>query len=179
MNANIEIGKGLTIAVDVDALREKPEAFGHVIYIGLRNILMDAHAGVKREDCADDAEYRARSLAQSQAKLDALMNNIVRKNAAGPRASAVDPIMAESLREARVFVGKKARGWEKSEDAAIAWLTAIADKIGHELPEAPTMDDWKALVGAAIKFRAEKPESIETAKKIVELRAATTVDVEI
>ena len=43
---NVKIGKGLAIDVNVDKL---PEAvMDHVIYMGLRNILMDSHTSIRR-----------------------------------------------------------------------------------------------------------------------------------
>ncbi len=177
--ATVDIGKGIQLDVDVDSLKTRDAVFGHVVYIGLRNILMDSHAGVKRDECESDADYRAKSRAIAEKKLAAMMEGTLRAKGAGTqRASAADPVTAEALREARVFVGKKAKGWEKGTDSAIAWLTAIADKIGHELPDEPNGNDWKELVAAAIAYRAAKPESIATAQKIVELRQIE-VDVEI
>ena len=179
MERHIDIGAGLMIPVDFAKLAIHDAVIAHVQDIGARNILMDSHASVKRDDYESDADWRAAKLAVASKKLATMYDGSARARVVGAqRASSVDPVMAESLREARVFVGKKARGWEKAEGSAINWLVAIADKIGHELPEQPTSDDWKELVQKAIAFRANKPESIETARKIVELRKPE-IDVEI
>jgi hypothetical protein len=172
----IEIGKGLTMNVDTESLREQAQAWEHVVYIGLRNILMDAHAGVKKEDFeGDDAaqKYRDESLAMSQKKLDALFRNEVRANrSTGPRISSADPVEAEAQREARTFIFGRARGWEKGKKEALDYLAALAKAL--------EMDgkDSKEILAAAVKRRASKPESLEAARKIVEAKKSIQVDVE-
>jgi hypothetical protein len=61
------IGKGITLDVATDKL--PPAAMDHVVKIGLKNILQDAHAGVK-----DPAKAREKS----EAKLAALMRGEIR-----------------------------------------------------------------------------------------------------
>ena len=46
----------------------------HVIYMGLRNILMDSHASIKK----DDDDCRTKSMAIVNKKLDALYQGIIR-----------------------------------------------------------------------------------------------------
>lgn len=103
---DIVVGKGITLAVDVDAL--PGNALEHVIRIGLRNILMDAHAGE-----SDPAAARAKS----EKKLEALMSGEVR--VAGTREG--DPVRAEAMRIATDMVkaairkaGKKLSDYENS-----------------------------------------------------------------
>ena len=179
MERMIDIGAGLMIPVDFKKIAIHASVQEYVENIGARNILMDSHASVKRDDYESDADYRAAKLAVAAKKLATMYDGTSRARVAGgsPRVST-DPVIAEATREARVFVGKKAKGWEKGDDGAIAWLAKIADVIGHELPEKPTSNDWKSLVQKAIEYRANKPESLATAKKVVELRAAN-VEVEI
>jgi hypothetical protein len=80
---DINIGKGITLPVDVNAL--PANAMAHVVYIGLRNILMDAHAGEKDAD---------NSRAVSEKKLAALMSGEVRVT--GTREG--NPVKAEAIR---------------------------------------------------------------------------------
>jgi len=171
----IEIGKGLQMDVNTEALREHKTVWDHVVYIGLRNILMDAHASVKKEDHTGDdavAAYKAASLALANKKLDAMMRGEHRTVHSGPRASAVDPVAAEALREARVFVFGRARGWEKGRDEAKAYIEAVRTALGMDADAEP-----KTVLAAAIAKRAAKPESIAAAKDVVAARAKITVDV--
>jgi hypothetical protein len=100
---NINIGKGLVL--DVDLPRFNHEVMDHVIYIGLRNILMDAHAGVNantvqkngHDDAAWTAEIKAQSRAASEKKLTALYAGELR--VAGER-SRLDPVEAEARLQA-------------------------------------------------------------------------------
>ena len=171
----VEIGKGLRLDVDTQRINAHEAVFGHIVYIGLKNILQDSHAGAKREDFDSDEAYKAASLAMAQKKLDAMYNGVLRANTSGPRASSVDPIQAEALREARVFVGKATRGWEKDSADAIAWLTKAGTAMG--LPHA-TADDRKAIIAAAIARRAAKPEMIAAATKVIEARNSIVIDAE-
>jgi hypothetical protein len=76
---NVKIGKGLAIDVNVNNL---PAAvMDHVVYIGLRNILMDSHASIK----TDMEDYKAKAMAVVHKKLDAMYDGILR--VAGERAS--------------------------------------------------------------------------------------------
>lgn len=177
MERNIDIGAGLMLPVDFDRLHNHRASIEHIENIGARNVLMDCHAPIKRDDFETDQEWRNAKLLKAQSKLEQLYDGSIRANSSGPRASSIDPIAAEALREARVFVHSKAKGWEKATDSAINWLTTIADKLGIELAE--ENPDWKAVIAAAVKFRAEKPESIATATKIVEARKAIAVDVDL
>lgn len=168
----VEIGKGLALDVATETLREHAPVWEHVVYIGLRNILMDAHASAKVTDYASPEKYRAASLAMSQKKLDAMLRGEFRAAHTGPRASHVDPVAAEALRLARVFVYGRARGWEKKADAAIVYIAALATAMAM-----PT-DNVKAVLNAAIAKRAARPDVLETAKANVESAKAITVNVE-
>jgi hypothetical protein len=53
----IQIGKGIALDVPVDKL--PANVMEHVTYIGLRNILMDAHAGIT----TDEPDYQAKARA--------------------------------------------------------------------------------------------------------------------
>jgi hypothetical protein len=162
----IIIGKGLSIEVDKKRIRSQAEARDHVENIGLRNILMDAHANVKREDYELEGDYRAAKLALAQKKLDGLYNGNVRTNAASV-ARAVDPVEAAAMRMARVFVNSRAMGKDKA-DWFKAWGEALEMPFGTE-------DEIKALKAAAIAARAEMSEVIDAAK--AEVAAQSTIKV--
>lgn len=91
---DVNIGKGITLAVDANAL--PPNALEHVIYIGLRNILMDSHAGIDK----DEDDYQAKSQATAEKKLAALMSGEVRVSS----GREGDPIKSEAVRLATLAV---------------------------------------------------------------------------
>lgn len=84
----VSIGKGIDLDVDLSKL--PANVMEHVTYIGLRNILMDAHASVT----TDEADYQAKAQAVSEKKLAAMYAGEVR--VAGTREG--DPVRAEAKR---------------------------------------------------------------------------------
>lgn len=91
---DINIGKGITLPVNVDAI--PANAMAHVVYIGLRNILMDAHAGV----ATDEPDFQDKSKAIAEKKLAALMAGEVRVSS----GREGDPVKAEAIRLATLAV---------------------------------------------------------------------------
>lgn len=181
---DIEIGKGLKVNIELTRLGfngQLEAAAAHIVKIGARNVLMDSHASVKREDYpeGDDgtAAWREDSLAIAMKKLDALYKGEVRANAT-TRASSVDPVEAEALRMARVFVGKATRGWEDNKGDSRAWVNSAAKAMELQ-PIDWTKDGFadsvKAVLAAAIKRRASRPDVREAAAKAVEAAKAVNV----
>ena len=98
----VPVGKTIELDVDVTRFglpRELPANASHIVYIGLRNLLMDAHASVTKSD--PDCVAKSRTLAER--KLDALYRGEVRTVGA-PRAA--DPIASEIRRLATNIVQK-------------------------------------------------------------------------
>lgn len=143
----VNIGKSIALEVDVSALPEN--VMEHVIYIGLRNILMDAHAGVT----SDEPDFMEKSRAVAEKKLAALMAGEVR--VAGTREG--DPVRAEAIRLATEF------------------LKSALRKAGRKLSNV----DAKKLREAAIEYLGRTPELLETARKRVEEAKAIVADVDI
>lgn len=147
----INVGKGITIDVDVGKLGFgigdiSTPVSGHVIYIGLRNILMDAHAGI----ATDEPDYQAKARAVVEKKLAAMYAGEVR--VAGTREG--DPVRAEAMRLAT--------------DAVKAMIRKAGKKMSSY--------DAKALRQAAADYLAKRPELLETAKARVEQAKAATAD---
>jgi hypothetical protein len=160
---NINIGKAIGLAIDLEKLQLKTQVMDHVIAIGLRNILMDSHASCRSEDFKTEFDWREASKAMAEKKLAAMMAGEIRSNGGGVRASKADPITAEALRMARVVIhqAKKANlgKWAKAFD----------------LPN-KTTDDEKAIVAEAVKRYAAKPEIMAKAKAMVEAKGDLIVD---
>ena len=103
---DVQICKGITLPVDISKLVPQDDitdlatvlengggkyaALKHIVYIGLRNILMDSHAGIS----TDEPDYQAKALAVVEKKLAALMAGEVR--VASTREG--DPVKAEAIR---------------------------------------------------------------------------------
>lgn len=89
----IQIGKGITVDAELDKLGfpgQLSAVAAHVTYIGLRNMLMDAHAGIT----TDEPDYQAKARAVAEKKLAAMYAGEVR--VASTREG--DPVRAEAKR---------------------------------------------------------------------------------
>lgn len=150
---HVDIGKQLAFDIsdeNMATLLGHEAVKSHVLYIGLRNILMDAHASCKRETYGDDEiTWRNNSKAMAEKKLAAMLAGEIRSNSSGPRASSLSPIDAEARRLARVavYAHAKAKG--------------ITDK---------------EKIAAAVAKYAAKPETIATATANVEAAKALQSD---
>jgi len=121
----VPIGKG--IELDVDPARLNAEVTAHVMKIGLRNILMDSHAGATAK--ADPEGYVAKSRELAEKKLASMYEGIVRtQSAGGGIAKPTDPVAQVILRLARKAVQKdKAKTIaEAPKDQRLAVLNKLA-----------------------------------------------------
>lgn len=144
----VAIGKG--IEMRVDETRLPAPVMAHVVYMGLRNILMDSHASHTKE--ADGDNFVANSQATAERKLNAMYNGEVRS--VGQREG--DPVRAEAIR------------------ICIGHVKAHLRKSGKKLSDI----DAKVIREAAIKLLDKNPGILKQAeKRVAELRAAQ-VDVE-
>lgn len=146
----VNVGKSIEVEVAIGALPEA--AMQHVIYIGLRNILMDSHASVTADEYPDETERKAVADAMVTKKLEALMRGEVR--VASSREG--DPVRAEALR------------------SATAVIVAALKKAGKIKKVADV--DAKLLREKASELIVTKPEFMEKARETVEARKAATVD---
>jgi hypothetical protein len=98
----VQIGKTIEMDVALERLglpTELSPAASHVVYIGLRNVLMDSHASVTK----DEPDHIERSREMAEKKLDALYRGEVR--VAQTRAPhAADALAAEIKRLATGIV---------------------------------------------------------------------------
>lgn len=146
---DVNIGKGITLSVDESKL--PANALQHVIYIGLRNVLMDAHASITTETNPNDLADVAKAV--SEKKLAALMAGEVRVSS----AREGDPVKAEAIRIASDMVKKAIR------------------KAGKKVSDYKT----KAIRDKAVELVGKNPSITETAKKRVAELRATDIEVEI
>lgn len=146
----VNIGKSIELDIDHTALPEV--ALQHVIMIGLRNVLMDSHAGVTAEKVGPDGDVAAESKAVALKKLDALMRGEVRVS--GSREG--DPVRAEAIR------------------SASAVIVAALKKAGQIKKVADI--DSKLLREKAIELVGKKPEFMEKAREVIAARKSAEVD---
>ena len=116
---DINCGKGIIVHVDV--ARFNDEVNNYVFRYGLRQMLSDVHAAVKK----DEADCRAKSLALINKKLEALYAGDFRAGS----ESRLDPVEAEARRLALVAIQTKlkAKG-RKRNTFSTDWFKAAVDK---------------------------------------------------
>lgn len=144
---DVNIGKGISLAVDPSKLPEN--ALAHVIYIGLRNVLMDSHASITAESNPNDLTAAATAMAEK--KLAALMAGEVRVSS----SREGDPVKAEAIRIAS--------------DTIKTALRKKGKKLSNVEP--------KAIREAALKLIERDATIMVRAKARVEETRAADVDV--
>lgn len=80
----VKIGKGLEIEVDTKKL--SAPVMDHVVYMGLRNILMDSHASIKIEE----ENFKAKAMALVNKKLNSMYAGEVHALASRDRLDVVE-----------------------------------------------------------------------------------------
>jgi hypothetical protein len=141
----VRIGKGLEL--DVNLERFNTAVMDHVVYTGLRNILMDSHSHHTKAEDGDN--YVETSRAAAERKLEAMYNGEVRSPGGGARE--VDPVKVEAQRFATAQVKKHFK------------------QIGREA-------DAKTIRHSAAKLIETNPSIMKTAKKNVEAANAAKLD---
>jgi hypothetical protein len=133
MTTFINIGKGIDMAVDVESLPAM--ALDHIIRIGLRNVLMDAHASITEKEYPDAGLRVEAARAVAQKKLDALMRGEVR--VAGVRGPRGDAVATEMKRIAKGVILGHAKSKGLSTDVVKTnfndWMAAYVAKNEADL----------------------------------------------
>lgn len=142
----VNIGKGIELDIDTSKLNESVMA--HVVYIGLRNILMDSHAAITKESDGDNMQANAEAAAMK--KLDAMYNGEIR--VAGTREG--DPVRAEAIRlgTADVTAAYRAKGIKpdpkKVRELVVANVGRWMEKAAARVAEAKALrSDASDLIG--------------------------------
>lgn len=144
----VAIGKGIELSVDETRL--PAPVMAHVVYMGLRNILMDSHASHTKD--ADGDNFVANSVATATRKLEAMYNGEVRS--VGQREG--DPVRAEAIR------------------ICIGHVKIALRKAGRKLADI----DAKVIREKAIALLEKNPSIMAQAEKRVAELKATAIDVE-
>ncbi len=142
---DVQIGKGITIPVEFSTLPQA--ALDHVLYIGMRNILMDSHAGI----ATTEPDYQAKAQAVAEKKLAALMAGEVRVQS----TREGDPVKAEAIR------------------IASDRIKAALKKAGRKVSDV----DPKALRAKAVELVAKDESiMVMAAQRVAEAKAVTAPD---
>ena len=138
MTFNINVGKGIEFAITVEMLQELAkhgEAFGHVIMIGLKNLVQDSHASCKREDFQSEDEWKAESRKIAEQKLGSIIAGDIRKQSItrAPKLSDRDAFARKWLvaKLKAAWVAKHGKdGWKaKTEgDDGADFISALIEK---------------------------------------------------
>lgn len=147
----VQIGKGIALEVAVDEL--SPAVMDHVVYIGLRNILMDAHASATVAEHGESYVDVARGMAEK--KLAAMLAGEVRTTA----SREGDPVRAEAIRIA-------------TDQIKAAMRKAGVKMQSEKFPDGKTPAEIRA---GALRHIEKTPEIMELARKRVEESRASTV----
>jgi hypothetical protein len=150
----VKVGKGIEIEVDVNRLNST--VMDHVVYTGLRNLLMDAHAGATAKD--DPEGYVAKSRELVERKLDGLYRGEIRRVGGGV-AMPTDPLSVEIRRIATGIVKQR----HADELAAVPSKERLA-KL-NSLVSQHVADHGDELRPIAERRLAEIAELIEPAAK--------------
>jgi len=145
----VNIGKDIELNVDVTKLPENVRA--HVEYIGLRNILMDAHASVTKESSAN---VYADSLAVAEKKLAAMYNGEIR--VASSRTG--DPVRALAIK--------------------LATNAIVADWTAKNPTRKKTELDAKSVREAAVVLIGRNEKYLATARVTIESTKAIDADID-
>lgn len=159
----VDIGNGgKALEVDLDQVAEglaeslgDNEVVRYLVYIGLHNVLQDAHASVKKEDFADEDAWRAAKEQRALKKLDALYAGDVRMVAAasGSRGDEVKRVALQIVeRHVRADFVKNKQKLEPK---------AIGDRV-KAVYNAKTAV-YRDLASAQIRREAEEMAQIEAA----------------
>jgi hypothetical protein len=111
----VNVGRGIERDVDTSALSE--DVMAHVVYIGLRNILMDAHASAAKIVEKGGGDVQAVAEAMVDKKLAALRAGEIR--VAGERTRTTDPVKREAKRLATDYA-KRRPDWKDLSTSALA-----------------------------------------------------------
>ena len=141
----VQIGKGLEMEVDTSKFDD--EVRDYVIRIGLRNLLMDAHASATAK--ADPEGYVKKSRELAEKKLASLYAGVVRAQSFGGPKAPTDPVAMVILRLARKAVqrdrAKEIAAAPKAEKLALLNKLAAAYAAEHDATLRPRAVEIVAL----------------------------------
>ena len=159
----IDCGKSISFEITDEMLLElgkHQSAFDHVLMIGLKNLVQDSHASIKREDYASEDEWKAAAKARAEMKLGAILSGDLRTQSATrvPKLSDRDAFARKWLmaKLKAAFVAKHGKdGWKaKTEgDDGAAFITALVEKNAPKF-EAEIESAWQMELAERAKTAA-------------------------
>lgn len=159
----IDCGKSIAFDITDEMLLElgkHQSAFDHVLMIGLKNLVQDSHASIKREYFETDEEWKAAAKARAEMKLGAILSGDLRTQSAtrAPKLSDRDAFARKWLvaKLKAAFVAKHGKdGWKaKTEgDDGAAFITALVEKNAPKF-EAEIESAWRMELAERAKTAA-------------------------
>lgn len=165
----IECGKSIAFGITDEMLVQLGQhqaAFDHVLMIGLKNLVQDSHASIKRDDFESDDEWLAASKARAEMKLGAILSGDIRASSTvrTPKLSDREAFARKWLvaKLKAAWVAKHGKdGWKaktEGEDGA-AFIAALIEKNAPKF-EAEIEAAWQTEL-AAKKREAEMADSLD------------------
>ena len=153
--ASIEIGRGLSMEIDIAGLPQA--ALDHAIAIGLKNILQDSHAGAGKVALETNRPVLEVAKEMADKKLAALISGDVRVKRAGGGTRATDPV----AKHAKAIARTKITAWEKANPTQVKAMHEAGEGV-YEAKMAALMTALIARddVQAEAKRRAEEEASL-------------------
>lgn len=152
---HVDIGKALAFDFtpeQIETMLSHQASKDRILYIGLRNILMDSHASVKRDDFETEVEWRNESKAMAERALAGLLTGeVLRRNARAPKADDFTNFARKHV--IGLLPKERRKGLAEMADKGVATLDAIFAKN-----EAKLRPIVQAALDAAIAAAKAKDE---------------------
>lgn len=147
----VKVGKGIELDIDIARIpgdiTDPDTALGHMMYLGLRNAIMDSHAGVTEEKHGDDVDAVKRAVAEK--KLQAIYAGSVGRHV----ERETDPVrqialVKASQRDKAIWskTSKKGDKYDNPRTRAAAYLDKHPELLDAAQAE---YDEIQAAVAAA------------------------------
>lgn len=149
----VDIGKALAFDItpeQIEQMLSHETSRDRILYIGLRNILMDSHASAKRDDFDTEVEWRNESKAIAERTLAGLLaGEVMRRNARAPKADDFTNFARKYV--LTLLPKEKRKAFADLPDKGISQIDAIFAK--NEEKMRPIVEK---LVAEAIRAAEEK-----------------------
>lgn len=155
----IDVGKGLSFEVSDEQFNQMlshERSRERIMYISIRNIVMDSHAGVKRDDFESEIDWRNESKAVAERTLAGLLSGeVMRRNARAPKADDFTNFARKHVLS--LLSKEKRKELAESADKGAAYLDAVFAKNEAKLRPIvqKTLDEAIAAAKAKAEIAAE------------------------
>lgn len=152
----IDVGKGLSFEVSDEQFNQMlshDRSRERIMYIAIRNIVMDSHASIKRDDFESEIEWRNESKAVAERTIAGLLSGeVMRRNARAPKA---DDFTNFARKEVLSMLSKEKRKELAAQESS--FVTTFLDSVflKNETKLRPIVQAKLEAAIAAAKAKAE------------------------